>query len=43
MGFIGLVHIEAVKRTGLANVTALADVDDEAAALKARELDIPKA
>ena len=42
-GFIGPVHIEAVKRTGLANVIALADVDNQTAELKATELDIPKA
>jgi len=40
-GFIGPVHVEALKRTGLANVVALADVNDEVAALKAEALDIP--
>ncbi len=42
-GFIGPVHVEALKRTGLAEVVALADVNDEVAAAKASELDIPTA
>jgi len=40
-GFIGPVHVEAAKRTGLADVVALADVNDEVAATKAKALGIP--
>ncbi|MDD3169495.1 MAG: Gfo/Idh/MocA family oxidoreductase [Eubacteriales bacterium] len=41
-GFIGPAHIEALRRTGLTEVTALADVSEEAAKAKAEELSIPE-
>ncbi len=41
-GFIGPAHIEALRRTGLADVVALADVNDEVAKAKADELSIPE-
>ncbi|HWQ78900.1 MAG TPA: Gfo/Idh/MocA family oxidoreductase [Anaerovoracaceae bacterium] len=41
-GFIGPAHIEALRRTGLADVAALADVSDEVTKAKADELSIPK-
>lgn len=40
-GFIGPAHIEALRRTGLADVVALADVNDDVARTKADELSIP--
>jgi predicted dehydrogenase len=40
-GFIGPAHIEALRRTGLADVVALADVNDAVAKSKAEELSIP--
>lgn len=40
-GFIGPAHIEALRRTGLADVVALADVNEEVARTKADELSIP--
>lgn len=40
-GFIGPAHIEALRRTGLADVVALADINDEVAKTKAEELSIP--
>lgn len=40
-GFIGPAHIEALRRTGLADVVALADINDEVAKAKAEELSIP--
>ena len=42
-GFIGPVHIEALRRLGFVNVCALSDIDEETAARKADELYIPKA
>lgn len=41
-GFIGPAHVEALRRTGLADVIALADVNDEVAKSKADELSIPE-
>jgi predicted dehydrogenase len=41
-GFIGPAHIEALRRTGLADVVALADVNDEIAKAKADELSVPQ-
>ncbi len=41
-GFIGPAHIEALRRTGLADVVALADVNDEIAKAKAEELSVPQ-
>lgn len=41
-GFIGPAHIEALRRTGLADVVALADVSDDVARTKADELSIPE-
>ncbi len=41
-GFIGPAHIEALRRTGLSDVVALADVSEEIARLKADELSIPE-
>ncbi|MGE5494758.1 MAG: Gfo/Idh/MocA family protein [Burkholderiales bacterium] len=40
-GFIGPAHIEALRRTGLADVVALADVNETVAKFKAEELSIP--
>lgn len=41
-GFIGPAHIEALRRTGLADVIALADISDEIAQAKAQELSIAR-
>lgn len=41
-GFIGPAHIEALRRTGLADVVALADVNDEIAKTKANVLSVPR-
>lgn len=41
-GFIGPAHIEALRRTGLADVVALADMNDEIAKAKADELSVPQ-
>lgn len=41
-GFIGPAHIEALRRTGLADVVALADINDEVAKAKADELSVPR-
>ncbi len=40
-GFIGPAHIEALRRTGLADVVALADINEEIAKSKAEEMAIP--
>lgn len=42
-GFIGPVHAEALRRTGLAEVIAIAEVNQEVAQAKADMLGIPKA
>ncbi len=42
-GFIGPLHIEAVRRLGNIEVAALSDVDQETADRKAAELGVPKA
>lgn len=42
-GFIGPSHIEALRRTGLAEVVAIADVSDDIAKAKAAQLGVPKA
>lgn len=42
-GFIGPVHIEALRRLGCVTVTALADADQHTADLKAKQLHIGKA
>ncbi len=41
-GFIGPAHIEALRRTGLTEVVALADVNEAVAKDKAEELSIPQ-
>lgn len=41
-GFIGPAHVEAARRTALAEVVAVADVNDELAQKKAQELAIAK-
>lgn len=41
-GFIGPAHIEAIRRTSLADVVALADVSNEVAKVKAAELSVPQ-
>lgn len=42
MGFIGVSHIEAIRRIGFAELVAVADVNYELAKKKADEYDIPK-
>ena len=42
MGFIGVSHIDAVRRIGFAELLAVADVNDELAKKKADEYYIPK-
>ncbi len=42
-GFIGPVHAEAIRRTGLADVVAVSEVNQEKAEAKAAELGIDKA
>ena len=42
-GFIGPVHIEALRRLGCVDVAALADINEEVARAKAKELFIEKA
>ena len=42
-GFIGPVHVEAIRRTGLAEVVAVSEISQERAEAKAEELGIPKA
>lgn len=42
-GFIGPVHAEAVRRTGIAEVAAISEVNEDLACAKARELGIDKA
>jgi len=42
-GFIGPVHLEALRRLGNVDVVAVAERDDELAQAKAKELGIPKA
>ena len=41
-GFIGPAHIEALRRTGLADVVALADIHADVAKAKAEELSVPQ-
>ena len=41
-GFIGPAHIEALRRTGLADVVALADINADVAKAKAEELSVPQ-
>lgn len=41
-GFIGPAHIEALRRTGLADVVALADINKDVAKAKAEELSVPQ-
>jgi len=41
-GFIGPAHIEALRRTGLADVVALADINKDVAEAKAEELSVPQ-
>jgi len=42
MGFIGVSHIEAVRRIGFARLAAVADSNQALAAAKASEFDVPK-
>lgn len=42
-GFIGPAHVEALRRLGFVEASALADVDKKTALAKARELNIPAA
>lgn len=42
MGFIGISHIEAIRRIGFAEITAVADVNYELAEKKARDYNIPR-
>ncbi|NPV54259.1 MAG: Gfo/Idh/MocA family oxidoreductase [Firmicutes bacterium] len=42
-GFIGPAHVEALRRTGLVDVVAIADIDQEVADRKAEQLGIEKA
>lgn len=42
MGFIGVSHVEAIRRIGFAELTAVADVNYDLAAKKAEEYSIPK-
>lgn len=42
MGFIGVSHLEAIRRIGFAELAAVADVNYELAARKAEEYSIPK-
>ncbi len=42
-GFIGPVHVEAVRRTGLADVLAIADINEEVARKKADGLGVERA
>ncbi len=42
-GFIGPVHVEAIRRTGLAEVVAVSEINQQRAEAKAKELGIPKA
>lgn len=41
-GFIGPIHIEAIRRTFLAEVTSLADINDDVARVKAAQYGVPK-
>lgn len=41
-GFIGPAHIEALRRTGLADVVALADINADVAKAKAEDLSVPQ-
>jgi len=41
-GFIGPAHVEALRRTGLADVVALGDINDATAKAKAQEMCIPR-
>ena len=43
LGFIGPVHVEAVRRTGLAEVVAVCGTNYGKAKKKADELGVPKA
>lgn len=42
-GFVGLIHIEALRRLGYVDVAALAEIDEDRAKQKADQLGIPKA
>jgi len=42
MGFIGVCHIDAIRRIGFAEVAALSDLNHELAGRKAEEYNIPK-
>ncbi len=42
-GFVGLIHIEALRRLGYVNVAALAEIDEDRAKQKAHQLSISKA
>lgn len=42
-GFVGLIHIEALRRLGYVDVAALAEIDEDRAKQKADQLSIPKA
>ena len=42
MGYIGVSHIEAVRRLGFAGIAAVADVNHDLARKKASEFSIPK-
>lgn len=43
LGFIGPIHVEALRRTGLADVVAIAHSNPDASEQKARALGVPKA
>ena len=42
-GFVGMHHIDAVRRLGFVDVVAIADVDETLARAKADALGVPKA
>ena len=42
-GFVGLIHIEALRRLGYVDVAALAEIDEDRAKQKADQLSIPRA
>jgi predicted dehydrogenase len=42
-GFIGPAHVEAIRRLGFVEVSAVAERGDELAQAKAKQLSIPKA
>ncbi len=42
LGYIGISHLEAIRRIGFAELTAVADVNHELAKIRASEYDVPK-